>query len=133
MIPDDSTLARHIKSTQQFEGEPSGAAYELRKEEEGLSVDWLELLAGTNHSEKLTALMDDFDRTVRKSHFFGLHVKEQLVSYVNRKVGRQLVVENDRIPRISHCVVKGFTHDDQIIAELISECYSEMVPASSFL
>ena len=52
-LPDDHHIVRYVRPTLIEDGTVDGGAFVLRTDELGLSVNWLEILGGTDHHQQV--------------------------------------------------------------------------------
>ena len=116
-------------------GEVTGTAFQLRPQDDFLSVNWLEFLQLSSRDEEVNEIRKVFSlklkRVGTKSKFAVLNVGK-LIEYVriNSPDRRELSVlhEPEDIDP-SHSGVFGFSLDDDMIADLIAQVVSETYPA----
>jgi len=133
-IPDSHHIGRYCKSSTVDNGQIQATAFMLRKDEESLSVNWLEFLNCSNREQEIAEL--------RKIYFSKLSVGARAriailnVGKVREEVlkespdGRNLEVLHDPVSDDpSHSGIYNLRYDDELIAELILETVKETYPA----
>jgi hypothetical protein len=135
VIPDSDHVAHYCGgSTIQEDGDISAAAFMLRRNEEYLSVNWLECLAIADRSAQIRNLQGVYASKLQVGaaaritvlSVGSLRAKVQQESPDQRTLSVQHEPEeNDP----SHSGIFGFTQDDEIVAELLAQAVLEKYPA----
>ncbi len=133
-IPDSNHIARFCRPKQVVGEQIQGSAFLVRRNEESLSVNWLEFLGCSNREQELMEL-----RKVYAAKFsVGASAKIAVlnVGIVGHKVlsespdKRKLnFLHNQEDNDPSHSGIYNLKHDDMLIAELICEAIQEAHPA----
>ena len=134
-IPDQHHIARYCGALQCPNGQIQATAFFLRKDEETLSVNWMEFLNCTNREGEITQL-----RNIYSSKFTrvaaGVKIAVLNVGDVRKKVfaespdRRDLKVLHDpELNDPSHSVMHNLKPDYELIAELILQTIREEYPA----
>jgi len=133
-IPDHNHISRFCRPMQAPEGQIQATAFMLRKDDDSLSVNWLEFLNCSSRESEITKI-----RTVYSETFtVGARAKIAVlnVGKVRKKVltespdGRNLEVLHDpSMNDPSHTGIYKLKKDDELIAELILETVCESYSA----
>jgi hypothetical protein len=136
-IPDQHHIARFCRPMQVPDGQIQATAFMLRKDEECLSVNWLEFLNRSSRESEIAEL-----RKIYSAKFnVGARAKLAVlnVGEVREKVltespdRRNLEVLHDpqykEVYDPSHSGIYNLKQDDELIAELILETVRETYPA----
>ena len=134
-IPDRHHIARYCRPTQAPEGQIQATAFMLRKDEESLSVNWLEFVTCPNRGSEIAELQRIFSekltRVSRNAMFVVLGVGTMRKKVLQESPdARNLVVLHDpQVNDPSHSGIYNLKEDDELIAELIRETILETHPA----
>lgn len=136
-IPDQHHIARFCRPTQVPDGQIQATAFMLRKDEESLSVNWLEFLNCSSRESEIAEL-----RKIYSAKFnIGARAKIAVlnVGEVREKVltespdRRNLKVLHDpqckEVYDPSHSGIYNLKQDDELVTELILETVREAYPA----
>lgn len=133
-IPDHDHVARYCKPTQISSGQIEATAFMLRRDEESLSVNWLEFLRLSSRDEEITSLRRIYSAKLSVGACAKIAVLN--VGEVRNKVltespdKRNLEILHDPLGNDpSHSGIYNFRNDDELIAELILETVLETYPA----
>ena len=147
LIPDDHHVLRHVKGTKIQNGIVDGSAFVKRPDEDGLSVEWLEL-AGYEPADQLPAIRRVYRRERTKTHrFVELNVAKTR-AFVGREASAlhsmivQLRFEHEPQPATAahleepyHSEIFGTPPHDALeakaIGDLIAECAGAQYEALS--
>lgn len=139
IIPYEDHIARYCKPSKISEdGQIEFSAFMLRKDEEGLSVDWLEFLKCSSRENEIIEMRKIYPSRLTvgaKSKIAILKVGEvrkkvQTESLDKRilKVIHEPLVDDPSIVD-PHSEIYNLKQDDELIAELIRETICETYPA----
>jgi hypothetical protein len=134
-IPDQHHIARYCRPTQAPGGQIQATAFMLRKDEESLSVNWLEFLNCPNRESEIAELQrifgEKFIRVSRNARVAVLSVGGTLKKVLHESPdARNLFVLHDpQLNDPSHSGISNLKEDDELIAELIRETILETHPA----
>lgn len=134
-IPDEDHISRYCKPSKISEdGQIEFGAFMLRKDEEGLSVDWLESLNCPSREEEIIKMREIY--STRLTVGVNAQIAILNVGEVRQKVltesldNRNLEVQHSPYPDDpSHSEIYNLKPDQEMIAELILEVVSESYPA----
>ncbi len=134
-IPDEDHISRYCKPSKISEdGQIEFGAFMLRKDEEGLSVDWLESLNCPSREEEIIKMRKIYP--TRLTVGVNAQIATLNVGEVRQKVltesldNRNLEVQHSPYPDDpSHSEIYNLRPDQEMIAELILEVVSESYPA----
>jgi hypothetical protein len=135
-IPDQHHVARYCGPTQAPEGQIQATAFMLRKNDDSLSVNWMEFLNCSGRENEITELRTIYS-TKLKRVAAGAIIAVLSVGEVREKVLREStdrrnlkVLHDPETNDPSHSGIFNLRHDDEIIiAELILETVQETYPA----
>jgi hypothetical protein len=129
-IPDSDHVGRYCGARTVDNGEITAAAFMLRSSEVYLSVNWMEELKQPDRNTQIRELQDLYSRKLKVSATARIAILN--VGAFRNKVahessdGRSLqVIHEPEFDDPSHSGVYGFSHDDEMIAELIAETILE--------
>ena len=140
-IPDQHHIARYCKPMTIEDGQIQASAFMLRKDEESLSVNWLEFFNCPNRESEVVELRNvyasKFDRVGSSAKIAILNVGEVCEKVlIESPDGRNLEVRHDPqtikgVDDPSHGGIYNLKQDDDliVIAELILETVQETYPA----
>lgn len=139
IIPDEDHIARYCKPSKISEdGQIEFGAFMLRKDEEGLSVDWLELLNCSSRESEILEMRKIYPLRLAvgaKAKIAILKVGEvrkkvQTESLDKRilKVIHEPLVDDPSVVD-PHSEIYNLKQDDELIAELIRETICETYTA----
>ena len=139
IIPDEDHIARYCNPSKISEdGQIEFGAFMLRKDEEGLSVDWLELLNCSNRESEILEMRKIYPSRLAvgaKAKIAILKVGEvrkkvQTESLDKRilKVIHEPLVDDPSVVD-PHSEIYNLKQDDELIAELIRETICETYTA----
>ena len=133
-IPDSDNIARLCKPSQAPNGEIQATAFMLRKNDESLSVNWLEFLKLPNRKHEISKIQKIYSKKLSVSvnaRIAILNVCEiREIVCKESPDNRNIEVLHDPIPKDqSHSGIYNLKHDDELIAELILEVIRENHPA----
>ena len=133
-VPDSDHITRYCGgSSVESDGTINRMAFRLRKDEEYLSVNWLEFLEKTSREEEITEVRN----VLRKKLTLGSRSRITVAnvgSLINHiRAERILKVQHE--PELpddpSHSGIFGYGIDDDLIELMIAEVFQESYPAKS--
>lgn len=139
-LTDDSHGVRYARPTLiREDGSVGGEAFQLRSEESGLSINWLECFEGLSKSRQLKEVRRRSRLQMRGSgRLAELHVgytKQYVRDELNslRFVHQPLAAEDEHEADPSHSEIVGLPQVDspeaELIGDLIAECVEAVYPA----
>ena len=134
-IPNSDNIARFCKPSTAPNGEIQATAFMLRKNEESLSVNWLEFLKCSDRAEEIKKIQKIYSETLsvsRNARIAILNVGEMRdIVRTESPDNRNIEVLHDPIPDgdQSHSEIFNLKQDNEVIAELILEVIRENQPA----
>lgn len=130
-LPDQDHISRYCKPTTLLEnGQPSGASFMPRPDDEFLSVNWLEYFALSDRQEQITQVLRVIRlRPAATAKIAVLNIG-RILNRISRNSDRVLAVlhepeEDDP----SHSGIHGYRHEDDLVADLIAEEVREIYSA----
>lgn len=131
-LPLQDHICRYCKgSTIGENGRINGAAFQLRPEEESLSVNWLEFLRLANREHEIREVLSSKLKLTASAKIAVLNVGE-VINYVHTESPDSRFLKISHDPGIndpSHSGVYGYQYEDKLIADLIAEVAHEVHPA----
>jgi hypothetical protein len=134
-IPDQHHIARYCKPTQAPGGEIQATAFMLRKDEESLSVNWLEFLKCPNRESEVAELQrilgQKLIRVSRNARIAVLNVgvMNKTVHQGSPDARNLAVLHAPEVNDPSHSGIYNLKQDDDLIAELIRQTILDNHPA----
>jgi len=135
-IPDQDHVARFCKASTVDNGKIQATAFMVRKYEESLSINWLEILSRANRQEELTTLRKIYEkkniRLAASGKIAIMNVGEVVTKVLTESSDRRNIeVLHDPTPLVdpSHSGIYNLRYDDEEIAELILEMINESYPS----
>lgn len=139
-LPDNDHVVRYAKPTSVREdGSVDGSAFRLRRNDRGLSVNWLEYFQGLLKSQQLDKIRQLSRLTMRPNGRLAelniadakRHVQSRLTTL--RFIHVPLAVEGKYQPDPSHAEITGLPPGDSpeaaLIGDMIAECIETVHPA----
>ena len=134
-LPNDDHVVRYTKPThlRKVDGRPTGAAFCLRSDESGLSVNWLECFRHLSKDEQLAEVRRLYRLDMRKNgRLAELNVgttKQYLQSefYELHFVKKPLVAEANYDADPSHSEITGLPQGNSPEAELVGDMIAQTV------
>ena len=136
-LPDDAHVVRYVKPSQFDEDEGvNGSAFQLRQNESGLSVHWLECFKNLSKLEQLDEVRPLSRLEIRKNGRFAelnvsrtkQHLNKQLsnMRFVHKPLNAKGKYEADP----SHSEILGLPDfpDEELIGDMIAECIEAVYP-----
>ena len=129
LVPDDDNVSRYCRASTVSEyGVPLPQAFQLRRGEGSLSINWLEYLSPEDLLDALRlvrAAFQDIGYSLgRNGRFAVLNVGE--IKALGRENLISLFVRHDPEPNnVSHAGLFGFPDDDFLIATAIAQLVSQ--------
>ena len=139
-LPDDNHVVRYAKPTSVYEdGSVDGSEFRLRRNDAGLSVNWLECVQGLDKSQQLDKVRRLSRLTMRPKG----RLAELNIGATKRHVGARLetlrfihvplAAEGEYQPDPSHAEITGLppgdTPEATLIGDMIAECIEAIHPA----
>jgi len=132
-LPDQDHVARYCKPKTAPDGQPTGASFMLRPDEEFLSVNWLECFNRLDRQAQITQLRQNIVLKLAKAGKFAvLNVGETLEYVHTNSDNKTLAVLHEPMPEdASHSGIHryGYGHEKDLVADLIAETVQEIHPA----
>lgn len=131
LLPNQDHIARYCKPKTAPDGQPTAASFMLRPDDEFLSVDWLECFDLSDRQAQITQPRQNITLTLAKAGKFAVLNVENTVEHVHTNSDNQtLAVFHEPKPEDPcHSGIHGYSHEDDLVAELIAEVVLEIHPA----
>ena len=133
-IPDSHHIGRYCKPSTIADGQIQATAFMLRRDEESLSVNWLEFLNCTNREKEVVELRKIYSSKLSvgaRAKIAILNVGEVREKVLTESPDRRNleVLHNPTEDDPSHSGIYNLREDDELIAELILETVKETYSA----
>lgn len=133
-VPDSSHISRHCGgSAIKADGTIDGTAFRLRKDEEYLSVNWLEFLEKTSREEEIAEVRNVIQkkRTLGSRSRIAVANVGLLINHIREERILKVQHEPETPDDPSHSGIYGYGMDDDLIADMIAEVFQESYPSKS--
>ena len=129
-IPDKDHIARFCKASAVDNGEIQASAFLVRKDEESLSVNWLEFLGCPSREEELNEIRKIFAKKLSitaRARIAVLTVGNVCKKVLTESPDRRLIkaLHDPALGDLSHSGIYNLKHNDEEIAELFLETINE--------
>ena len=129
-LPDQDHISRYCAPKNAPDGQPTGASFMLRQDEEFLSVNWMEHFGDIGQEAQLTEIRESITLSLAASGIFAVLNVGEIINQVQRNSERELAVLHEPTPDdLSHSGVHGYGHEDDLVADLIAEVVLKTYPA----
>ena len=129
-------VSRYCGGSHIEDGHVDGAAFMLRPGKD-LSVNWLEYFGRPSRADNVDEVRQVFiskDFTLGATALFAVLKVDTVLRHVEGALGRSLTaVHQPEEDDPSHASLQGYTHEDDMIADLIAEVILETYPAKESL
>ena len=139
-IPDEDHIARYCGfGTLDEDGKIGATAFMLRKDENELSVDWLEFLSCSNREDEIIEIRKVYtsNRSVGTKAKIAILNVGKLRQNVREKLEKKpdyqelQVIHDPLANRPSHSGIHNMKHEDNTIPKLLTEVVIDSPPAKS--
>jgi hypothetical protein len=131
-LPEQDHVSRYCKpKTLGEDDQPSRTSFMLRPDDDYLSVNWLEYFGDIGRQEQLTEIRRHITLTLAATGKFAiLNVGKALQHVRTHSDKRNVAILHEPIPEDdSHSGIHGYSHEDDLVADLIAEVIQETHPA----
>ncbi len=130
-LPDQDHISRYCRpKTLQEDGQPSRASFMLRPDEEFLSVNWLEYFDLPDRQAQITQVRQVIRLKLQAKAKIAVLNVGGILDRIHRNSARVLAVLHEpEQDNPSHSGIHGYTHEDDLVADLIAEEVRETYPA----
>lgn len=130
-LPDRDHISRYCKPKTAPDGQPTGASFMLGRNDDFLSVNWLEYFGDIGREAQLARIRRHIPLTLAATGTLALLNVGKTVEYVHTNSGIQtLAVLHEPTPEdASHSGIHGYKHEDDLVADLIAGTVQEIYPA----
>lgn len=130
ILPNEDNITRYCNPTDIAEGQIQPPAFMLRRNEQGLSVNWLELLGCDNREDEITEVRNIYSSKL--TVYSNAKIAVLNVGEVRNKVSTEHpdnltldIVHSPSLQDSSHSVINNISFGDEFAAELIIETVLE--------
>mgnify|MGYP005994149741 CR=1 FL=1 len=135
-IPETDSLARYCGASKILDNKPIGAAFNLRPNEEYLSVNWLEFYNNDDRIKQIEKVVADVNRAKKtgstsKLALFNMSTAIAAVKAIT-KHAIQLSATHEPISvpsNQSHAGLHGYLLDNATVENVLAEIVDDVVPA----
>ena len=133
-IPDQHHVARYCQPKYISDEKIQAGAFMVRKDEESLSVNWLEFLNCSSKESQVAELQNIYSRTLKvraSSKIAVINVGEVREKVLAESLDRPNleVLHDPQVDDPSHSGIYNLQQNDELIAELILETVREIFSA----
>ncbi len=132
-LPEQHHITRYCKFTSLSEdGHPTGDSFLPRASDEALSVYCLEFSGHADRQSQLTQVRQETRLTLKRSAKFAVLNIGHMLCHVHSSESHDRTLTVKHKPENgepAHSGVYGYTHEDDMVAELIAEVVEETHPA----
>ena len=129
-LPDQDHISRYCAPKTAPDGQPTGASFMLRREEEFLSINWMEHFGDIGREAQLTEIRKHIALSLAASGRFAVLNVGETIAQDQRNSEWKLAVLHEPTPDDpSHSGVHGYGHEDDLVADLIAEVVLKTYPA----
>jgi hypothetical protein len=136
-LPYEAHVVRYVKSSwiSNEDGSIDGAAFRLRPNDSGVSVNWLECFSDRTKTQQLNEVRRLSRLKMRKSGCLAeLNVgatKQHVVKLTNLHfIHKPLPIEGDHGADSSHSEIRGLPAGDSLLAAMLGEMIAECIEAA---
>lgn len=126
-LPQSNHVSRYCAPKSAPEGEPTGASFIMKPEEEYLSVNWLEYFGNIGRNAQIAQIREHINIKLAKSGLFAILNISDVVNLIKDKSLTVLHEPENGDP--SHSGIHGYDHEDLMVAELMAQTVSGVYPA----
>lgn len=129
-LPFDNHISRYCKPKTLSEEKPTGASFMLRENEQHLSVNWLEHNGMPSREEQIAHIRKSINLQLAKTGKLAVLNVGSMLEYVKSNSDNSSIsVLHEPLPDDeSHSGVFGYSHEDDLIADLIADKVLETYP-----
>jgi len=129
-LPFTDHISRYCKPKTLSEEKPTGASFMLRENEPHLSVNWLECNGMPSREEQIAHIKKNINLQLAKTGKLAVLNVGSMLEYVkNNSDNSSISVLHEPLPDDeSHSGVFGYSHEDDLIADLIADKVLETYP-----
>jgi hypothetical protein len=129
-LPGKDHISRYCAPKTAPDGQPTGASFMLRKDEEFLSVNWMEHFGETDQNAQIAKIREHIELSLAKSGLFAVLNVGRITDQIQRFGEKMLAILHEPTQcDPSHSGIHGYQHEDLLVAELIAEMVIKTYPA----
>lgn len=129
-LPGKDHISRYCAPKTAPDGQPTGASFMLRKDEDFLSVNWMEHFGETDQKAQIAKIREHIELSLAKSGLFAVLNVGRIIDQIQRFSEKKLAILHEPTQGDpSHSGVYGYQHEDLLVAELIAEMVIKTYPS----
>jgi hypothetical protein len=129
-LPDQDHISRYCAPKTLADGHPTGASFMLRQDEEYLSVNWLEYFGDIGMDAQINNIREYIELSLAASGLFSVLNIGEIIDYVQSNGEKHLAILYEPTSGDpSHSGIYDYRHEDDLIADLMSEIVIETHPS----
>ena len=129
-LPGKDHISRYCAPKTAPDGQPTGASFMPKKDDEYLSVNWMEHFGETDQKTQISKIREHIELTLAKNGLFAILNVGKVIDQIRRFGEKMLAILHAPTPGDpSHSGVYGYQHEDFLVAELIAEIVIEIYPS----
>lgn len=129
-LPDQHHISRYCKPVTIADGKPTGASFMLRPVDDFLSVNWLEYFGNIDQDSQIDKVRECIELSLAASGLFAILNVGEIIAKVLNECEKQISVKQEPTAvDPSHCGIYGYQHEDDMVADLISDLVLKTYPS----
>ena len=129
-LPGKDHISHYCAPKTAPDGIPTGASFIPRKDDEFLSVNWMEHFGKTDQKAQIAKIREHIELTLARNGLFAVLNVGKVIDYIHKVGEKKLSILHEPTQSDpSQSVVHGYQHEDLFVAELIAEIVIEIYPS----
>lgn len=129
-LPGKDHISRYCAPKTAPDGQPTGASFMLKKDEDFLSVNWMEHFGETDQKVQIAKIREHIELSLAKSGLFAVLNVGRITDQIQRFGEKKLAILHEPTQcDPSHSGIHGYQHEDLLVAELIAEMVIKTYPS----
>lgn len=129
-LPGKDHISRCCAPKTAPDGQPTGASFMLKKDEDFLSVNWMEHFGETDQKVQIAKIREHIELSLAKSGLFAVLNVGRITDQIQRFGEKKLAILHEPTQcDPSHSGIHGYQHEDLLVAELIAEMVIKTYPS----
>lgn len=129
-LPGKDHISRYCAPKTAPDGQPTGASFMLKKDEDFLSVNWMEHFGETDQKVQIAKIREHIELSLAKSGLFTVLNVGRITDQIQRFGEKKLAILHEPTQcDPSHSGIHGYQHEDLLVAELIAEMVIKTYPS----